>query len=509
MATKKKVKSETNTEEKIIAAARKVFMLKGFSGTRTRDIAEEAGINLALLNYYFRSKKKLFDLIMQEKIQNLFGIIAPVLTDSSTTLETKINLIVSGYIDVLSENPDLPTFVLNELRKKNFDIIQKFPFDKVIVQSSFIKQLKERRSDINPVHFLINILGMTVFPFVAKPMLMLSAHCYHYLEYRLAAIPIINYNRTQGLYAGGMVSGFYRANKKDTISPHSSTMVLGIYTQEKSWMAGAIQQLYLKEDKWRIKAGAIKGNINFQFFNGDSYTNVGEYEDYTSDMVIALGQVQRKIWRRLYGGILGEYNITTTYFTSEGDSSDKQNMSNIGYVFSQDSRDNVQFPTTGIFLNFKNQFYREWTGSTSDFVRYKINYTQFFNLLKDERHILVARFNAEIATGNVPFSGQAIVGMDDIRGYSQGQFRGNQVYDVQSEYRWMFNNSNFGMVGFFGVASAVETASDIFKTALLPGGGVGIRYRIIPSLKVNIGVDVGVGKDDYSLTFRIGEAFGR
>jgi hemolysin activation/secretion protein len=115
----------------------------------------------------------------------------------------------------------------------------------------------------------------------------------------------------------------------------------------------------------------------------------------------------------------------------------------------------------------------------------------------------------EIATGNVPFQAQAIVGRDDIRGYSQGQFSGNQVYALQSEYRWMFNNSRFGMVGFAGVATAVQSISDIFKSELLPGVGAGIRYRLIPALKINIGVDAGVGKGDYSITFRIGEAFAR
>ncbi|PKB18440.1 TetR/AcrR family transcriptional regulator [Flavobacterium sp. 5] len=168
-----KTESES-TEEKIKEAARKVFMRKGFSGTRTRDIAEEAGINLALLNYYFRSKQKLFDEIMQEKFKKLFGVIIPILNDATTSLETKIELVVSGYIDVLSESADLPIFVLNELRKENTSIVQNIPFDKVIFQSSFMKQLKERRSDINPVHFLISILGMTVFPFVAKPMMLFS-----------------------------------------------------------------------------------------------------------------------------------------------------------------------------------------------------------------------------------------------------------------------------------------------------------------------------------------------
>ncbi len=69
---------DSSTEEKIKEAARVVFMKKGFAATRTRDIAEEAGINLALLNYYFRSKEKLFELVMFEKFQKFFGIIANV-----------------------------------------------------------------------------------------------------------------------------------------------------------------------------------------------------------------------------------------------------------------------------------------------------------------------------------------------------------------------------------------------------------------------------------------------
>ncbi len=326
---------------------------------------------------------------------------------------------------------------------------------------------------------------------------------------RFAAVPIINYNRTQGIILGAFTSAFYKVNKNDTISPVSNTMLLGIYTHEKSWVLGVLQQFFLKEDKWRIRLAGIRADANFQFFNGDADANIGNFEDYSTDAVIVMTQIQRKIWKRLYGGFYGEYYNTKTYFTAHSDSLDERNLSNIGYIFSDDSRDNVYFPIKGIFMNFKNQFYRDWIGSDNNFIRYKVNYNHFFDLLNDQRHILVARANFEIATGNVPFQAQAIVGMDDIRGYSQGKYRGNQVYALQSEYRWMFNNSRFGTVGFLGVASAVESFSDIFNSSLLPGAGVGLRYRLIRSLKINIGVDVGFGKDDYSLTFRIGEAFAR
>ena len=94
---------DISTEEKILISASKVFTEKGFSGTRTRDIAEEAGINLALLNYYFRSKEKLFEQVMKVKIVLLFGKIIPIITSEKTNLEEKIDLVSEKYFEILSK----------------------------------------------------------------------------------------------------------------------------------------------------------------------------------------------------------------------------------------------------------------------------------------------------------------------------------------------------------------------------------------------------------------------
>jgi AcrR family transcriptional regulator len=168
MAKKKAVTADLSTEEKIKNAAQKVFMEKGYAATRTRDIAEEAGINLALLNYYFRSKEKLFELVMMEKLTKFFGFIAPVLNNESTSLEQKIILFTNNYIELLSENPELPLFILSEVRYNADLFVHRLPVSKV-AESNFIKQLHERRPDINPLHFLMNVLALTVFPFVMKP----------------------------------------------------------------------------------------------------------------------------------------------------------------------------------------------------------------------------------------------------------------------------------------------------------------------------------------------------
>jgi AcrR family transcriptional regulator len=168
MPKKKDVEISLSTEEKIKAAAQRVFMKKGFAATRTRDIAQEAGINLALLNYYFRSKEKLFDIIMLEKLAKFFGGVAPVLNETETSLEQKIILLSNNYIDLLIANPELPIFILSEVRTHPERFVSKIPVARV-VDSHFIKQLQERKPDVHPLHFLMNILGLSVFPFIMKP----------------------------------------------------------------------------------------------------------------------------------------------------------------------------------------------------------------------------------------------------------------------------------------------------------------------------------------------------
>ena len=107
---------DQSAEEKIKEAARKLFTQKGFAATRTRDIAQEAGINLALLNYHFRSKEKLFEIIMAENFRQFIHGISLNLIDEQTTIVEKTDRIVTDYIDFLTRHPDLPLFVLNEIR---------------------------------------------------------------------------------------------------------------------------------------------------------------------------------------------------------------------------------------------------------------------------------------------------------------------------------------------------------------------------------------------------------
>ena len=168
--------ADSSTEEKIKSAARTIFHKKGFAATRTRDIAEEAGLNLALLNYYFRSKQKLFDLIMLESLQQFLKSMTDVFNNQETSLEKKIELLVSNYIDLLAEEPDIPLFILSELRNNPQELVSKMKIKEVMMKSYLMKQLQQamqegRIAPVHPLHFIMNIMGLTVFPFIARPIL--------------------------------------------------------------------------------------------------------------------------------------------------------------------------------------------------------------------------------------------------------------------------------------------------------------------------------------------------
>jgi AcrR family transcriptional regulator len=177
MNTRKiKTVSDTSTEEKIKNAARIVFHKKGFAAARTRDIAEEAGINLALLNYYFRSKEKLFNIVMLETFQNFFASIFLVFNDSATSLEEKIEKFASDYIDLLFQEPEIPLFIMSEIRNNPTELLQKTNIKNAIFHSVFVRQYNEGvkagkiRNQLFQ-HFMMNFMGLIIFPFIAKPLL--------------------------------------------------------------------------------------------------------------------------------------------------------------------------------------------------------------------------------------------------------------------------------------------------------------------------------------------------
>jgi AcrR family transcriptional regulator len=164
-----------SAEKKIIDAARSVFIKKGLSGARMQEIADEAGINKALLHYYFRNKEKLFNTIFEEVFLDL-SIDLERLFTSKLSVFDKLKELIDLYSNLLSKNPYLPNFILNEI-SQNPKRMQNTIENKIIpvVMNFFVELMREINNGkiraIHPAHLILNLIGMLVLPYAVKPMI--------------------------------------------------------------------------------------------------------------------------------------------------------------------------------------------------------------------------------------------------------------------------------------------------------------------------------------------------
>lgn len=168
--------NDKQTEEKIFDAATMVFEEKGMDGARMQDIANRAGINKALLHYYFRTKDLLFDAVFQKLAGMMFDKFAPLLREDMT-LEEKIRFFFREHISFLQKNPKLPGFLINEINR-NPERIKKIlsrldigRFWKILEEQhgEELREYEITRESIPQI--MTTIASMSVFPFAARAIL--------------------------------------------------------------------------------------------------------------------------------------------------------------------------------------------------------------------------------------------------------------------------------------------------------------------------------------------------
>lgn len=162
------------TEEKIFNAARIIFQKKGFAGARMQEIADEAGINKAMLHYCFKNKQLLFEAVFM----NAFGQLAPQINEifnSNHSVFDKIKKFTHSYISFVIHNPYLPQFVIQEMNNNPAFVMSFLNHENRPNPTLLIAQIEKEIADgiikpINPKQLLMDIFSMTVFPFAAQMM---------------------------------------------------------------------------------------------------------------------------------------------------------------------------------------------------------------------------------------------------------------------------------------------------------------------------------------------------
>jgi TetR/AcrR family transcriptional regulator len=192
------VNKDRSTEERILEAAKKVFIKQGMAGARMQDIADEAGINKALLHYYFRSKEKLFETIFAEVAHRFLPQVSSIF-NSDMSIYEKIKAFCQEYMEYILKNPFIPLFVINEMNKQPVDFVSRL-FGKERLQiEKFVLQLNEAIKNkeikpIEPIQLLVNSMALCVFPFLAKPIIqfvsqMNNAEFHAMIEDRKQSVP--------------------------------------------------------------------------------------------------------------------------------------------------------------------------------------------------------------------------------------------------------------------------------------------------------------------------------
>jgi TetR/AcrR family transcriptional regulator len=160
------------TEEKIFNAARIVFQKKGFTGARMQEIADEAGINKAMLHYCFKNKQLLFEAVFM----NAFSQLAPQVNEIFNSQETvfdKIKKFTNSYISFVMQNPFLPAFIIQEMNNNPEFVMTFLNHENRPNPATLVSQIEKEIADgiikpIQPKQLLLDIFSMTVFPFAAQ-----------------------------------------------------------------------------------------------------------------------------------------------------------------------------------------------------------------------------------------------------------------------------------------------------------------------------------------------------
>lgn len=320
-------------------------------------------------------------------------------------------------------------------------------------------------------------------------------------RYKFMPIPYVNYDRSIGFSVGAVPLVMFNPTVKDTISPSSIVGGLGMYSTSKSWGLMGFGMFFLGEDNWRITTAGGLGTVHFQFFLEGI---LGGWIPYQSEAGFFMLKVERRIHKELYGGVSYIFADVVTA-TEEVPLSDSLRLHGLGLNISLDERDNPHYPRSGFLTDLKFNTFPEMFGNEAVSQKIELETNHYFSV-RHKKDVVAARFYGGIGLGDLAFSQQFIVHGKDIRGYTQGAFRGDYLLAVQGEYRWNFHR-RWGAVGFAGVATVFKSINESDNGKLAPGIGTGIRFRAFPETNFSVGLDVAAGREDWGLYFQIGEAF--
>jgi hypothetical protein len=304
--------------------------------------------------------------------------------------------------------------------------------------------------------------------------------------------------------------------KSDKVSPASVIGMAGLVTDNGSRAFGAYSDLFMRENTFRITAVYARGNLNYDLYGiGLAAGNEGRKLPLEQTGQVFRGELLRRVgWdfflglRFLTGSseIALRTNDTTSAPEPPPDIGLQTELRALGLRVNRDTSPNRFYPTSGMFLNFTSDFFSQDLGSKYSFQAYRFTFNKYGSLSKNQ----VLAYNLFVCGtgGKPPFYGNCIYGTNnELRGYTAGRYLDRYMFATQLEYRLTLPK-RFGVVGFAGVGEVLPGGSQLLRiNHVLPGGGGGVRFQLSKPYNVNLRADVARGKDTWTWSMGVGEAF--
>jgi hypothetical protein len=328
----------------------------------------------------------------------------------------------------------------------------------------------------------------------------------------IAPIPISSPAFGSGLL---LVVGYvFKFDKNDEISAPSTLGAAGVWTNNGTRALALGGRLYLKENKYQVTFAGAAGRANLDFFG------IGRIPGRPPISVplslsgkILFGEVMRNVGHSIFVGPRYQYRriganidgLVPPGGFQVPDLDIRSTSAALGFHVQRDQRDSTFYPSKGSLFDFTGDFFDQAWGSRREYQTYKIAYNGFKKIAN--RQIFAYRAMGCSANGSVPFYDLCLYGFGaDLRGYTTGEFQNRRMFATQGEYRLEWKR-RLGFVAFGGVGGVARKWSEFRTDQLLPGAGVGLRFKLDKKNNINYRIDVAVGREGRTVSIGVGEVF--
>jgi len=303
-------------------------------------------------------------------------------------------------------------------------------------------------------------------------------------------------------------------SKNDKVSPPSTVGALGLVTDNGSRAWGLGADLYFKKNTYEVTSFFGKGNIDYNLYGSGTFDGLKLPLVQTGELY--RGEVLRRLFWKVFVG--PRLWIGHSFVTLAPNSISNlpplppgfgiQNTARaLGLRMIRDTRRNQFFPTAGEKLEFTSDFFMQSLGSKYSFQAYRLTFNQYHSLSKNQ--VLAFDSFACATGGHPPFYGNCLYGTsNELRGYTAGKYIDRYMFAAQVEYRLTLPYG-IGLAGFTGIGEVIPGSSQLLfrDSHFLPDVGGGPRFELSRKYHVNLRADFARGRDSWTWSMGIGEAF--